>query len=79
MVLQRGEPIHIWGKAIPGKKVMVSFASKTKNAIVEKDSSWSVYLTKQKANSKPQSISISCGDNRIALQNVLVGDICSAI
>ena len=75
MVLQQGEPIHIWGKAMPGKKVMVSFASEAKNAVVEKDSSWSVYLKKQKADSKPQSISISCGDKRIELQNVLVGDI----
>ena len=75
MVLQRGEPIHIWGKATPGKQLQVISAKETKCTTVQDDSSWSVYLGKQKADTKPQSIFISCGEERITLNNILIGDI----
>ena len=75
MVLQRGEPIHIWGKATPGKQLQVISAKETKSTMVHNDSSWSVYLGKQKANAQPQSISVSCGDERITVNNVLIGDV----
>lgn len=75
MVLQRDKPIHIWGKAIPGKKVEVKFINQSKNVIAAKDSSWYVYFKKQKANAKPQSIIIISGNEKIELKNILIGDI----
>jgi sialate O-acetylesterase len=75
MVLQRGEPIHIWGKATPGKHVQVMSAKETKSTTVRKDSSWSIYLGKQKADTKPQVIFISCGKERITLNNIVIGDV----
>lgn len=75
MVLQRNGPISIWGKAEPGRKVQVVFAGETKTAVAQHDSSWGVYFKMQKSNSHPQSIFISCGDEKMELNNVLIGDV----
>src|SRR5688500_15517107 len=75
MVLQRGEPIHVWGKATPAKQLQVVLETETKITTVRNDSSWSVYLRKRNANSKPQTISVTCGDERITLNNILIGDV----
>ena len=75
MVLQRGQPIHVWGQDIPGKQVTVLFAKQSKIAIVKADSSWNVYFKKQKANSVPQTIQIENDKESIKLNNILIGDI----
>jgi sialate O-acetylesterase len=75
MVLQRDEPVHIWGKATPGDRVSISFGVENRFTIVPKDSSWNIYLKEQKANTKAQSIFISCGDKRVELKNILIGDV----
>lgn len=75
MILQRSQPVHIWGKHIPGKKVTVKFAGIQKQTIVKNDSSWSVFFPSQKANAKPQSISVSSANEKIELKNILIGDV----
>jgi sialate O-acetylesterase len=75
MLLQREQPINIWGKAIPGKMVTVSFASEEKSVPVSKDSNWAVNFKAQEANKQPQSIAIISGDERIEIKNILIGDI----
>lgn len=75
MVLQRGKPIHVWGKGTPGKKITVVLGRQTRYSIVQKDSSWSISLKKQKANRVPQTMMISCDTQTRQLQNILVGDI----
>lgn len=75
MVLQRGAAIHIWGKDIPGKKIRVSFAYETKTTITHSDSTWNIYLKKQKSNSHPQSIAISSENETVTFRNVLIGDV----
>ena len=75
MVLQRERPVHIWGTGIPGKHVVVLFANSTKVSAVNADSTWSVYFKEQKANTTPQSISVTCDEQAIVLANILIGDI----
>jgi sialate O-acetylesterase len=75
MILQREQPVHLWGKAVPGKKVAVSFAKEINASIVKPDSSWSIYLRAQKANSNSQSLSVESAGEKIILKNVLIGDI----
>ena len=75
MVLQRDKPIHIWGKAIPGNVVSVSFSGKQKNTVAGADSSWNFYFKKQKANKKPQSIVVTSNKQTVELTNILIGDI----
>jgi sialate O-acetylesterase len=75
MILQREQPVHVWGKAVPGKYVRVSFAKEVRPVKVKSDSSWSIFLPAQKINSTPQSLTISSGNDKIVLQNILIGDI----
>ncbi len=75
MVLQRDQPVHLWGKHIPGKKVTVKFAGIQKQTIVKNDSSWSVFFPSQKANADPQSVSVSSSNGKIELKNILIGDV----
>ncbi len=75
MVLQRNEPVHIWGKTTPGKKLVVKFAGEEKSTIVKKDSSWSVVLKKQKANAHPQSLFVTSDNEKLELHNLLIGDV----
>jgi sialate O-acetylesterase len=75
MVLQRDQPIHIWGKGIPGKPITVSLARITKISLVETDSTWNVYFKKQKTNAIPQSIQIKSDSESIELRNILIGDV----
>lgn len=75
MVLQRGKPVHIWGKAPPGKKIEVQFGSMKLYCKAKTDSSWSVDFAGQKENSTPQSLIIRLGRNKLELKNILIGDV----
>lgn len=75
MVLQREQPVHVWGKAAPQQIVEIIFAGQKRKAIVTADSSWSVYFKKQKANSQPQSLVVSSETEKIELKNILIGDV----
>jgi sialate O-acetylesterase len=75
MVLQRDQPIHIWGKGIPGKNVGVGFADEVAIINIKPDSTWIVELSLQKANSNPQSLSVESAGEKIILRNILIGDI----
>lgn len=75
MIVQREQPVHIWGNGIPGKVVNVSFAKENKTTIVKPDSSWNILFHKHKATFRPESLTISCGNKTIAFKNILIGDI----
>ena len=75
MVLQREEPIHIWGKGIPGKNVGVGFADEVAIINIKPDSTWSVEFSSQKVNSNPQSLSVESAGEKIILKNILIGDV----
>jgi len=75
MVLQRDKPIHIFGKAIPDKKVTVQFNSRSKITEAGSDSVWNIYFEKQKANATAQSIIVISGKEKIEIKNILIGDV----
>ena len=73
MVLQRGVSVPIWGTANDGEKVTVEFNGQ-KVTTVAKDGKWKVSLKALKANSKPQTMTIT-GENTIKIENILVGEV----
>lgn len=70
MVLQRGEPLKIGGKATPGEQVAVSFLKKKYRATADDRGDWQVTLPPLKAGG-PYVMTV----NEIELKNVLVGDV----
>lgn len=73
MVLQRDQPIRIWGWAEPGEAVSVVFRAAQKSTSADASGKWQVFLPPQKAGG-PDELTISA-KNRIVLQDVLVGEV----
>lgn len=70
MVVQRGKPVIIWGKADKGEKVTVTFRKKVYETSADGDGNWRVRLPKQKAGG-PYVIRV----NDLEIKDVLVGDV----
>lgn len=75
MVLQRNQPIKVWGKAIPGKIVVVTFANEKAITDVKSDSTWITEFKKKQACATPQTLTVQCGDEKIVFRNILTGDL----
>ena len=75
MVLQRDEPVSIWGKGLPGNVVEVKFNEAVKKVIVRPDSCWMVTFLPQAVNRSPQNIVISSKNEQLILKNILIGDL----
>lgn len=75
MVLQRNQPVHVWGKAKPGDEISASFYNEQFQAIAGVDSAWSIVLKKYAADSQPQQLTISSSRETIVIKNILIGDV----
>ncbi|MDR7331244.1 sialate O-acetylesterase [Roseateles asaccharophilus] len=73
MVLQREQPIRLWGWAAPGKTLAVELAGKKASATAGADGRWAATLPALKAGG-PHRLSVS-GDGSIELKDVLIGDV----
>src|SRR5579884_593001 len=73
MVIQRGQPVHVWGHADPGESVSVTFRGQTRAAAADDLGSWSVYLPPGEAGG-PFELTARAA-NSITISDVLVGDV----
>jgi len=71
-VLQRGQPVPIWGTARNGEKVTVELANQKINTTAT-DGTWSVNLQPLKEGG-PFTMTIT-GDNVVTVNNLLVGEV----
>ncbi len=75
MVLQREKPIAMWGWAVPGEDVTVSFSGQTQTAKAGGDGAWRVVFPAMPATAEPLQMTIEGKDATIALDNILIGDV----
>ena len=75
MVLQRNKPVPVWGRAEAGKTVTVQFAGQQLSVVTDATGKWEVVLKPLRLNATPQSLTISCGDTVVTMNNILVGDV----
>jgi len=76
MVLQRDKPITIWGWAQTGRKVSVQFGrAKAEATAGDKAGRWEVTFPAQQANATGQKLTVACGDEKIEMENILIGDV----
>jgi sialate O-acetylesterase len=73
MVLQRNQPIHLWGWADPGEQVTASMLGATATTTAGRLGNWSLYLPPQQAGG-PYQLTIS-GSNTLTLDDILIGDV----
>lgn len=76
MVLQRNSAINIWGTANPNQKIVVQTEwNKTKQSVTANDKGeWTIKTNTNEAGG-PYSITVSSGKEKIALQNILLGEV----
>ncbi len=75
MVLQRGKPIPVWGKAKPNQTVTVAFNKKQYQTTADADGRWRIDLPKMKAGG-PYALEVRDESEEVMTVNdVLIGDV----
>lgn len=74
MVLQRNQPVPVWGTAAAGEKVTVNFKNQTKTTVANTEGKWMITLNPMQASAQPAMLTIS-GTNNIKLNDILVGEV----
>lgn len=75
MVLQCGKPLPVGGRARPGAAVEVSFAGHTVAARADAQGEWCATLPALEPCDRNRTMEIRCGDERLLLRDVLVGEV----
>jgi sialate O-acetylesterase len=73
-VLQRDQPIPVWGQAVPGTPVIVDFAGKTVNAQADAEGRWHATLPPQPAGG-PHELTVRAGEAVQRVRDVQMGDV----
>lgn len=73
MVLQRDQPITVWGWAAPKEKVTIILKSKSRSAVTGADGKWQVQLPAQSAGTGFEML--VKGKNQIRISNIAFGDV----
>ncbi len=74
MVLQRRQPIPVWGWGGPGKNVSVKVAGVSASAVVGKDGRWRCDLPALEAGG-PHAFVVTDGEKTVTFKDVLVGEV----
>lgn len=75
MLLQRKQPVPVWGWAKPGQQVSVKFAGQQKSAVADANGYWKISLAAMEANEKPQQMTITADTSHITISNILIGEV----
>lgn len=73
MVLQRDQPIHLWGWATPEESISAEFNAARQSAVADRIGRWDIFLPPHAAGG-PYQLTIKAS-NTIQLSDVLVGDV----
>jgi sialate O-acetylesterase len=74
MVLQRNQPVVIWGWDNPGQSVTVRFAEQEHRTETDAEGRWKVLLQAMSADAEPHALAIR-GSGQVKIRDVLVGDV----
>ncbi len=74
-VLQREKPVPVWGRGTPGAEVTVAFAGQRKSAVCNAEGEWRVVLDPMPASHEGREMTITSGNDREVLNDVLVGEV----
>jgi sialate O-acetylesterase len=75
MVVQAGQPLIIAGRAEPGIPVQISFAGTTVRTTPDRDGRFRAELPPPATNATGRAIELRQGDDRLVLDDVLVGEV----
>ncbi|HSZ33511.1 MAG TPA: sialate O-acetylesterase [Puia sp.] len=73
MVLQRSQPLPVWGWSSPGEKISITFNHQNKETVADKNGRWHLILDAEPAGG-PFEFIVE-GTSKIILHDVLVGEV----
>lgn len=75
MVLQADRPVPVWGRALPGETVTVSFAGQTKTAATDEQGQWGLTLDPLSCSAEGRVFEVKTANASLRFEDVLVGDV----
>jgi hypothetical protein len=73
-VLQRGEPLTVWGTASAGQRVRVSLGGQTAEAVAAANGRWRLTMAAMTAGG-PHTLSVSGEGGATTLKDIMIGDV----
>lgn len=73
-VVQRDQPLKIWGWATPGARIEIAFDGRKAAATTGKDGAWHAELPAHEAGG-PYTLRVSGDDDAVSVNDMLVGDV----
>jgi len=73
-VLQRDEPVPVWGSAAAGESITVTFAGQSASATAAADGRWKVTFKPLTASAEPRDLTVS-GRTKLVVHDVVVGEV----
>lgn len=74
MVLQRGMPVHVWGKANPEEPLKILFGDAVVSVVTDSSGNWSIHLPSMAASVQPRRLVVQ-GHNEASVDDVVVGEV----
>lgn len=75
MVLQRDQPVPVWGWAEAGSPVTVRFAGQTVSSAANEQGRWQIKLAPLKADCTGRKLTVTSGSESLSVDDVVVGDV----
>ncbi|WP_295715082.1 sialate O-acetylesterase [Mucilaginibacter sp.] len=75
MILQRNQPVAMWGNAEPGKIITIKVLRQVHNATADKNGRWKVVLKPFKVGAAFELLVSAANEKTIRLVNIKVGDV----
>lgn len=75
MMLQRDQPVPIWGQAIPGEEITVTFNEQQKSALASAEGQWGINLDPLPASKDPSTLAVTAKSGTKEFTNILVGEV----
>lgn len=75
MVLQRDQPIRIFGTGSPDTPITVELDEQSASTTVNESGEWLVELSALSASFEPREMILSSGENSVTVGNILIGDV----
>ena len=74
-VLQRNQPITIWGTSAPSSKVTVSFHGQKKSANSDSEGRWKLRLDPMAENAQGRELLIESGSEKVPIKDIVIGEV----
>ena len=75
MVLQRDQPLPVWGWAAPGRTITVEVGPHSARTRTNAEGRWRLTLPSLKSGKGPLTMTVKAGDETIRLTDILVGEV----